>query len=47
MGLLQCFGDPGGPVQMESFSLEAGNGGKGPVGFSLLLTVYEKKSEAS
>lgn len=47
MDLLRCFREAEVPVQMESFSLESGSSGKGIVSFSLLLTVYEKKSGTS
>jgi hypothetical protein len=48
MGLLEEFRGARMPARLEAFTLQAlDSGAHGDVAFQLLLTVYEKKSEAS
>lgn len=47
MSLLDEFRDPGFPVKLESFSLQASRtASHSLVGYDLVLTVYEKKGKA-
>ncbi len=47
MDLLDEFLDPGMPVKLEAFGFQSSGGTCAKVGFDLLLTVYQKESEAS
>jgi len=48
MGLLGRFRDPGMPVKLESFSFQSASAGDNDaVDFDLMLTIYERKIEAS
>jgi hypothetical protein len=48
LSLLNRFRDPGMPVKLESFAFQSASAGvNDEISFDLMLTVYERKAEAS